>query len=237
MNSANPGPLCVLSAGAPKEGVRRCLAQFEKNHAIPTTISFATAPKLQKMMTDGAAKDDVVVAPVAAIAAFKAKGLVRAGAGGTLGSVAAGVVIRAGGTLPNIASLDSFIAALRAADTIVYNTASSGAYIEQMIEGLGLTEELAAKTIRPDTGAGVISTLQNDDGAALGFAQIPEIKNFEDQGVALVGALPPKVAHVTKYGVAALTDARDLTLAIKLANFMVSDAVEAMLNAAGVIRN
>ena len=237
MNNASPGPLCVLSAGAPKEGVRRCLTQFEKIHAIPTTISFATAPKLKKIVMDGAAKDDVVVAPVDAITAFKAEGLVHAIAGGTLGAVAAGVVIRTGAALPDIASIDSFIAALRAADTIVYNTASSGAYIEKMIEGLGLTKELAAKTIRPDNGAGVMSTLQNDDGEALGFAQIPEIKNFEDQGVALVGALPPKVAHVTKYGVAALTDARDLTLAIKLANFMASDAVEVLLNAAGVIRN
>ena len=82
-----------------------------------------------------------------------------------------------------------------------------------------------------------MAALLECDGAALGFAQIPEIRNHADQGVSLVGALPDALAHVTTYGVAVLNSARDIDNATALANFMASDSVSEMLDAAGITRN
>ena len=228
--------LSILSAGAPKGGVRLCLDAFEDAHGIATNVTFATAPNVRKAVRDGTSDADLVVAPLDALSSFKADELFIPTAGRVLGSVAAGVVIRSRAPAPDIRDVDSLVQALRAAAAVIYNTASSGAYIETMIHALGLTAELANKTIRPENGAAVMRALVECDGAALGFTQIPEIRNHADQGVSLVDALPDAVAHVTTYGVAVLKDARNMENATALANFMASDAVSDRLDAAGITR-
>ena len=228
--------LSILSAGAPKGGVRLCLDAFEKARGVASNVTFATAPRVGDAVRNGSSDADLVVAPLDAISSFKVNGLTLPAAGGPLGSVAAGVVIRSGAPAPDIYDVDTLCQALRAADAIIYNTASSGAYIESMIGDLGLAAYLADKTIRPENGAAVMSALVEFSGVALGFAQIPEIRNYTDQGVTLVGPLPDAVAHVTTYGVAVLKDARDVENAIALANFMASNAAADLLDSAGITR-
>ena len=124
-------------------------------------------------------------------AEFEDAGLVRASPRVVVGSVKAGVAVRAGAPEPDLSSVESFKHALLAADSVVYNQASSGLYIARMIEDLGLAEALEAKTVRVPTGAAVFTHLaESDSPAEIGFGQIPEIRRFADKGVALVGPLP-----------------------------------------------
>jgi molybdate transport system substrate-binding protein len=227
-------PLTILSAGAPKGGVQLCLDEFERVRGMATQISFATAPQVRQAVESGATKAAIVIATVDAIAAFDAAGLTRSGHGGVFGSVAAGVVVRAGAVEPDIATVDSLKTALRAADSVVYNIASSGLQIAAMIEKLGLTAELADKSIRPANGAAVVAHVAGSSNNDIGFGQTPEIRRLEDQGVTLIGPLPSGVEITTTYGVAVLRNSPEA--AIELADFLASDTAAPLLKAAGVTR-
>ena len=91
-----------------------------------------------------------------AMQAFEVAGLTIAGFGAVIGSVKAGVVVREGTPAPDISTPEAFKSAVLAAGSLVYNQASSGLYIAQLFERLGIAEAVAARTVRAPTGAAVM---------------------------------------------------------------------------------
>lgn len=199
----------ILSAGAPKTGVSRCAEAFSQDAGHQVSVSFATAPVLRGKVEAGEAAADMVIAPLPALADFEAKGLTVAGIAAVVGSVKAGVAVRAGAPAPDLSSVESFIAALKAARSLVYNEASSGQYIAQLIDRLGLTEDLAVKTLRLPTGAAVMRHLaESAVEREIGFGQLTEIRLHLDLGLELVGPLPEAIGKTTTYGAGLLSAAR-----------------------------
>jgi molybdate transport system substrate-binding protein len=213
----------ILSAGAPKTGVSRCAEAFTRETGHQVSVSFATAPVLRGKVEAGEAAADVVIAPLPALADFAASGLTVAGINATVGSVKAGVAVRAGAPAPDLSSVEAFTAALKAAQSLVYNEASSGQYIAQLMDRLGLTQELAAKTLRLPTGAAVMRHLA---GSAvereIGFGQLTEIRLHLDLGLELVGPLPEAIGKTTTYGAGLLAAAKSREPAKALIAFMAS---------------
>lgn len=211
----------ILSAGAPKAGVSACAEAFARESGQKVDISFATAPILRERIEAGEAGADIVVAPLAAMEAFARDGRLAAGPRVPVGSVKAGVAIRDGAPVPDIASVESLKQALLAADAVVYNEASSGQYIAEMIGRLGLADALAARVLRLANGAAVMTHLTGDPtGRAIGFGQIPEIRRFEDRGVRLVGPLPEAIGKTTTYAAGLLAGAATHDNARALLDFM-----------------
>ncbi len=229
--------IIVLSTGAPKGGVSGCSRAFQDKTGRPAEVSFVTAPVLRKLVAEGGAQADVIVAPVARMDEFEAAGNVVPGTRKVLGSVKAGVVIRDGAPAPDISSVDSLKAAMLAADAVVYNEATSGQYIVQMIKQLGLTEAMADKVTTVPNGSAVMmhlaeSTIENE----IGFGQLTEIRVHEDRGVAvkLVGALPAEVENVTTYCASVFAKAADPEGATQLVEFMGSPEGQAICRATGL---
>jgi len=230
-------PIVVLSTGAPKGGVSGCAEAFRERTGRPAEVTFVTAPVLQQQVADGSARADVVVAPVARMDAFEAAGMVVAGVRATLGSVKAGVVIRKGAPRPDISSAQALKAAILAAESVVYNEATSGQYIVQMMERLGVAEAIRDRVTTVPNGSAVMmhladSTVENE----IGFGQLTEIRVHEDRGVAveLVGALPDEVGNVTTYCAAVFAGAEDPDAARALVAFMASPDGQAICRATGL---
>jgi molybdate transport system substrate-binding protein len=199
----------ILSAGAPKTGVSRCAEAFSQATGHQVSVSFATAPVLRGKVEAGDAAADMVIAPLPALADFEARGLTVAGVAAVVGSVKAGVAVRAGAPSPDLSSVESFVEALKAARSLVYNEASSGQYVAQLMDRLGLTEVLAAKTTRLPTGAAVMRHLAESTAEReIGFGQLTEIRLHLDLGLDLVGALPEAIGKTTTYGAGLLAAAR-----------------------------
>lgn len=224
----------ILSAGAPKAGVRKCAEAFQAKTGQAFDVEFATAPVLKERVGSGSAAADIIIAPVGALEGFTKAGQAVDGIGAVIGSVTAGVVVRNGAPEPDLASVEAFIQALLKAETLVHNEASSGQYIAKMIEGLGIGDQVAAKTVRVRTGAAVMEYLAASDGAAIGFGQITEIRLHEKLGVHLVGPLPDAVGKVTTYGVGLLSDASNPHAARPLIDFMISADGKGIFEATGV---
>ena len=134
--------LRILSTGAPKGGVSGCARAFEKATGRAVGVLFVTAPVLRQQVETGVAEADVIVGPKARIDAFEADGSIVPGTLTPVGSVKAGVVIRNGAAIPDLSSADSLKDAILAAQSIVYNVATSGQYIVQMMEKLGVAEAI-----------------------------------------------------------------------------------------------
>ncbi len=230
--------LRILSAGAPKTGVARCAETFSIRRQVEVSVNFATAPVLREKVTTGNADADIIVAPQSAFDSFLLDGHIAPGTGGHLGGVRAAVVVRRGSRIPDIASERSLKTSILEAQSLVFNVASSGQYIEQMIEGLGIAEATAEKTIRTPTGSAVMEHLSNSNTEfEIGFGQQTEIQVQIDKGlpVVLVGTLPGKLAKITNYSVGVLSEARDPQLARSLVDFMISPEGREIFAQTGVV--
>lgn len=233
---ANDGDaLRILSAGAVKTGAAARAEDFGHQRGMGVEITFATAPKLRQLIESGQGGADVIIAPVAAMAGFEGKGLIVAGSAHEIGSVKAAVVVWDGAPMPDISSAQAFKAAVLAADSLVYNQASSGLYIEKLMERLGIAAELAAKTRRTPTGGAVMELLAaNKNPGEIGFGQITEIRVHDAMGTKLVGPLPTGIGNITTYaaGVAAVSARPDL--AADLVGHLTSDEAREVFFKTGV---
>jgi molybdate transport system substrate-binding protein len=236
--SVEPGrPIKVLSTGAPKGGVSGCSDAFQERTGRDVIVEFVTAPVLRDRVDDGSAAADVIVAPVARMDGFEAAGMVLPGIRTVLGSVKAGVVVRKGAPAPDISSAESLKAAILAAESVVYNAATSGQYIVQMMKDLGVAEAIKDKVVKVPNGAGVMLHLADSHIAnEIGFGQLTEIRVHEDRGVAvqLVGALPRAVENVTTYCAGVFAKAEDPEAAKALVAFMASDEGQSLCRASGL---
>lgn len=225
----------ILSAGAPKTGVRRCAEAWSIETGMAFEIEFATAPRIRERVAEGDTDADIVVAPVPAMDGFVAAGKIVDGSVVPLGEIAAGVVVRNGAEEPDLSSAETLRDALLAADRIVYNEASSGQYIETMIDKLGIADKVAGKTVRVATGAAVMEQLAADGHErTIGFGQITEIRLHERLGVHLVGPLPTEIGKVTAYAVGLSADASDVDAAASLVGFIGSQRGRAIFAETGV---
>lgn len=225
----------ILSTGAPKTGVSRSAEAFRDATGTGFEVSFVTAPVLQGKVAAGEDGADMVVAPVAALQGFEAERRTVAGTSVVVGSVKAAVVVRDGATAPDLSSAATLKQAILDAGSVVYNTATSGLYIEQMMERLGVAEAIRGKTVRVANGAAVMahlaaSRIENE----IGFGQATEIRLHGDRGVTLVGALPEEVGNVTTYGAALLSHAAAAGPAGALVEFMGSPEGRKIFAATGV---
>ena len=226
----------ILSAGAPKGGVARTAELFEKTTGHSFDITFTTAPKIREAVDSGTAEADVVVAAAPAVEAFEAEGRTIAGVVTVIGSIKAGVVVRAGAHEPDISSAESLKLALLEADSLVRNEASSGLYIARMIEAMGINDAVADKTVCLPTGGDVLDHLAASTiDKEIGFGQVTEIRRLEPEGrIKLVGALPKEVENITTYAAAPLAGAEDEDAATAYVAFLASIDAQKILRASGV---
>jgi len=191
--------LRVLSAGAVEPGMRPALAAFERTSGHTVAISFAAAPALRAALR-AAPVADVIVVPQGALDELAASGTEVAGARAPIGKVGVGVAIRGGVEPPDIASAETLKAALQAAEHVVFNRASTGVIVEEMLQRLGVADAVDAKAERVADGASVMRRLlAGTSPHEFGFAAITEIALFRDQGIRLVGPLPSSLQKSTTY--------------------------------------
>jgi molybdate transport system substrate-binding protein len=225
---AEAADITVLSGGAVEPGLHAAVAQFEKSSGHHVKITFNTAPQIQKRIEAGE-KFDVLIAPPAAVDAFVRSGAAESG-GAAIGRVGVGVAVRNDGKAPDISSTDALKRSLAEADSVVFNRASTGLYLENMLKKIGVWSAIEAKTVRYPDGASVMEHLIKGRGNEFGFGAMTEIVLYKDKGLRLVGPLPAEVQNYTSY-LAALTASGKQSSAARdlVAYFATADARKAFV--------
>jgi len=224
----------ILSAGAVEPGLLKVVDQFRRETSTRVRIQFfAAVPQLERRLSVGEPAD-VLVAPSGLMNDQLRRGKVEAEAHTFIGRVGIGVTVRAGAPDPDIATLDRFKQSLLGADSIVYNHASAGLYLEKLFELLGIAEQLKTKTTRYLNSAQVLEHVIGGKGIEIGFGTITEIRQFEPKGLRLVGPLPEQVQNSTAYSAAVITEAPTVEVARDFVRYLGTPAAKAAFSAAGI---
>jgi molybdate transport system substrate-binding protein len=230
---AQAAEIKVLSAGAVEPGLHAFakLAKQETGHDLK--IQFNTAPQIAKRLAAGEVYD-ILISPPAAIASAAKDGKVIAETRAPVGRVGAGVIVRGAAAAPDVSSLDALKKALLAADSVVYNTASTGLYLDKLFGNMGILDQLKPKTTRYPDGASVMEHVIKGKGNEIGFGAITEIKMYEPKGLKLIGPLPADVQNYTSYEAVVMTGAPAADAARAVLKLLASPAGKAAFVSAGV---
>jgi len=225
--------LQVLSAGAVEPGLVRVAELFRQRTGSAVKVQFETAPRIAKRLAEGETVDVVILPPAALDEQGKLGRALPAGRV-LIGRVGAGVVVRANLPSPTIATTNDLKQAMLAADSIVYNTASSGLYLEKLFDRIGIGEQIRAKTTRYATGEGVMEHIIKGKGNEIGFGAVTEIKLFEPKGVKLVGPLPSDIQNYTAYEAALMVSAPSADAAESFLSYLATPETKQIFVAVGI---
>ena len=231
-STAFAAEIAVLSAGAIEPGLKAAAAAFDKQTGHTTKITFNTAPELKKRMDSNPAFD-VVIAPPAVVGEFAASGkLLEARA--NVGRVGMGVTVRDGAPLPDMTSTDAMKRAVLAADSLVFNRASTGLYLEGLLKKMDVYAQVEGKTTRYPDGAAVMEHVIKGKGNEIGFGAITEILLYQSKGLKFVGPVPAEVQNYTAYTAAPLASGKQQALAQQFVIFLSGPIGKPLFVAAGV---
>jgi molybdate transport system substrate-binding protein len=196
----------VLAAGGMQPGLNAAAQLFRDKTGMEAKFTYEPPVDLGKRVAGGEAADIVVSAPPV-IAELTKSGKVLPDGQMHLGRVGVGVVVRQGAPLPDVASTEALKGALRDAEAVVYNTASSGTYIDGMLKRIGVFDQIQSKLIRLWDGTAVMHHLMEGKAKEFGFGGITDILLYRDRGLRLVGPLPAEIQNYANYSAAVLSAA------------------------------
>jgi len=231
--SARAAEVRVLSPSAMHSSLEALAEAHRKQSGDEVKLAFETAPAMRKKLAAGEIADIIIVPPAAMLQVVE-MGKAAPTGHHVLGRVGVGVVIRAGAPVPDISSTEALKRSLLAADSVAYNHASSGVYVESLMKKLGLAEALEAKTVRHRDALESFTHLLKGEGREIGFGGMTEIVRWRDKGLRLVGPLPADIQNYTTYMAALSTEPPNLEGARAFLRFLASPAAKAILLAHGV---
>ena len=117
---------------------------------------------------------------------------------------------------------------------ILFNTASTGLYLDKLFAGMGILEQIKPKSTRYANGASVLEHVIKGKGNEIGFGAITEIRLYESKGLKYAGPLPAEVQNYTSYDAAAMAGATAAEAAREVLKIIASPASKALFVKAGV---
>lgn len=226
--AAHAEEISVLSTGAVTGPVTALAAEYQKKTGNTVKLEFGTAGQVEKKVAAGA-KPDLLISTADRIAAQPGVAMDRVR---PLGSVRIGVAKSSDARKPDLESVDGFRSTLLEARTVAYSNpaggATTGVHFAHVIDGLGLTHDLADKRILANDGFDVIRRVASGE-AELGIAPVSEILMVAPATYA--GLLPEPLQLSTTYSVW-LVDTRPQA-AKDFFGALTSDAAHALFKSAG----
>jgi molybdate transport system substrate-binding protein len=230
---ANAEEVRVLSAGAVEPGLHAFAALAKRETGHDLKIQFNTGPQIAKRLAANEVYDILISPPPAMELAIK-EGKVVADTRVPVGRVGAGIIVRSGVKAPNVASVDALKQALLAADSVVYNSASTGIYLDKLFGGWGILEQLKPKSTRYADGASVMEHVIKGKGNEIGFGAITEINEYVPKGLQLIGPLPAEIQNYTSYEATVMTGASADAAARAVLKLLATPAGKAAFVSGGV---
>jgi len=223
----------ILSAGSIEPGLVAAVGAYNARGVEQACITWATAPAIRRHIANGDVFD-IVIAPDNAVDEFAQQQKVSGDKRVLVGRVGVGVVARDDVNVPDISNVDALKHAVLNAESVVYNRASSGIYVETLMRKLGLHERIQAKTKRFDNGPTMMEHLINGRGNEIAFGAIIEILMFREQGLKFAGPLPPDVQHWTAYFAVPMVAAPNAAGAQSFLHYLASAPAKALFAAHGI---
>jgi|ERR1700722_8004937 molybdate transport system substrate-binding protein len=183
----------ILSGGAMRALLVEAVPLFDRATGIKADVRFALTSVLKKEI-EGGAVFDVALLPRPELDALARHGSIDAGTQTDITRSAVGLAVRAGAPKPDIGTVAAFKRTLLAAQTVGYSDGPSGAYVTDLLQRLGIAQEMKTK-VRLTSGP--VAELVAKGEAEIGLQQIVAI--LPVKGAVLVGPLPPELQNIIVY--------------------------------------
>jgi molybdate transport system substrate-binding protein len=222
-----------MSAGALEPALVQVAGRYERSGGHPVQIQFGTAPELARRLAAGE-RAEILIAPATVVSQAVRENRVVGSTQAVVGRVGVGITVRRGAWLPDVGTVESLRRALLEADAVVFNRASTGLYVEQLLVRLELSDRLRPKTIRYHSGAEVLDHVVRGTGRDMGLAALTEIREYESRGLTLVGPLPGDVQHYTTYVAVVMAGAARADVAAGFIAYLTTPEARQVFAATGV---
>lgn len=197
--------LCPRGVQAPLAAIAERF-RAEQGHRV--RFAYGTAGAVARRASEGEPAD-IVVTAARGLDELLARGVAVAGTRVSVGAVGVGIAVRAGGARPDVSTPEALTAALLAAPSIGYadpaRGGQGGTHFAKVIEQLGLTQTLRAKTRLFAEG---LEALEKVAAGDVGLAAAPVSEIVPLEGLTLAGPLPPSLQARLAYAGALLARAR-----------------------------
>ena len=229
---AEPVEVTVLTSVALTSALDELAPQFERATGNKLKIGYSLIADIKKRVLAGETADVIMLSRPAMDDLQKQDKF----APGSLVDVAGtpvAIAVRAGAPKPDISSADALKRSLLAAKSIVYadpaKGGASGVYFAQVVDRLGIAEQLKSRTILVP-GAQSADVVAKGD-AEIGVAQASEIVPV--QGAQLVGPLPGELGSLTQFTAAIGAGSKQTEAAKSLIQFLTGPAAAPLFKSKG----
>ena len=229
--------LNILSAGAVKPGLSKVVDAFSADTDCVVKTSFATAPSILARLGAGPTSGetiDIVIAPPSVLDDLASGGKYSIAERTLVGRIGIGVMVREDARPPAIRTIDEFKQSLLDTESLVYNQASTGIYLEGLFDRLGIGAQILSKSTRYADFAAVLDHVSKGKGREIGFGAATVIVENTARGVKFVGALPAKMQNYTSYTAAMLSNRAGQKLAREFLRYLASPRARSLFAAAGI---
>jgi molybdate transport system substrate-binding protein len=231
--AGNAAEIKVLAAGGMQPGLNAAAKVFRDKTGVEVKLTYEPPLDLGKRVAGGEAADIVVSSP-AVVADLTKAGKVLPDGQMHLGRVGVGVVARESAPLPDVSSVQALKTSLIDAQAVVYNTASSGTYIDGMLKKIGVFDQIQGKLVRLWDGTAVMHHLMEGKAKEFGFGGITDILLYRDRGLRLVGPLPAEIQNYANYSAAVIAAAPNADAATAFVTYLASPDGRALFVANGI---
>jgi molybdate transport system substrate-binding protein len=228
-----PAEITVLSAGAVQPGLMQVIDAFRRETGDEVKVSFATAPTIRKRLNSGEIAD-VLIAPPELLDELEKTASSKTTDRNVVGRIGVGVAVRDGAPMPKIATVDEFKQSLLNAESIVYNQASTGIYLESLFERLGISAQLKAKTTRYADFAAVRDHVTKGTVNEIGLGATTVIIESASKGLKFAGPLPAEIQNYTTYAATVTADSPARDAAVALLQYLSSPKAKTIFAAVGI---
>ena len=173
---------------------------------------------------------DVAIITRQAIDQLTAEGKIVAGSTRDVAQSGIGLAVRAGAPKPDISTVEAFKRTILAAKSIAFSRlGASGVHFAEVIERLGIADEIRRKAIISDAYMGEIVARGE---AELAVQQISELMPVA--GIDIVGPLPGDLQKISLFAAAIFTAAKNPAGGAKLVSFLAEPELAPVLERKGL---
>lgn len=227
---ASAAELRLVAATALKDALEPLAREFEAATGHKVTLIFAGTVATRDRIRRGEAAD-VVLIGADALDALVTEGLLQRDGRRDIARSGLGAGVRIGRPSPDIASEEALRRTVRSASSLAFSRGPSGEHVERLLERLGVSDEVAARTQRPGSGAEVAQLIAAGR-AELGIAQVSEFKGVA--GVTDLGPLPASLQAWTIYAAAIHARTPERSVAAELVAHLSGRSADTALQAIGM---
>ncbi|MDB5989749.1 MAG: hypothetical protein JWQ10_1152 [Herbaspirillum sp.] len=234
MGGAFAGDLVAFSAAAVKSSLANLPTAFQEQTGTAIHFEYGTAGAMRDKALQGDSFDVIIVTP-SAMKELEAKSLVDAKSELTLGTTSLGAGVAKGHLAPDIGTVASFKKTLLSVSSIGIadpaRGATTGIYLAQLFEKLGLSEQIKNKVkVFPDGQNAMEAAARGEVEIAIGqMSEAAPVK--KDLGP--LALLPDDVQLRTVYVAAIAAKAPNPEAAARLLDAVKSAAIQQALQANG----